>query len=131
KDASQGLSALFSLSSTQAGRANSYAVVYVNPSSGTVGVEVRDTVDGKTTNYNQSSKVTSINDDYWHTLTYVFGNNSFTIYVDGEAALQNNKTGFFNKVSDPTTVKVGALDRVAGANQWGFSGYIDKVQVWD
>ncbi len=131
KDASQGLSALFSLSSTQAGRENSYAVMYVRPSNGTVGVEVRDTINGQTTNYNQSSKVASINNDYWHTVTYVFGKNSFTIYVDGEAVLQNNKTGFFNKISDPTAVKIGAMDRVGITNQWGFSGYIDKIQIWD
>lgn len=131
KDASQGLSALFSLSSTQEGRDNSYAVAYVNPASGTVGVEVRDTVDGKTINYNQSSKAAAIQDDYWHTITYVFGKSTFTIYVDGEAVLQNDKTGFFSKVSDPTTVKIGAMDRIGKTNQWGFSGYIDQVQVWD
>lgn len=128
--ASQGLSALFSLSSTKSGEENTYAVAYVNPAGGKVGVEVRST--NPATNYNQVNVGADIQDQEWHTVTYVFGASVFQIYVDGKKAAEESKNGFFSKISNANSVKVGALDRAGkGENQWLFSGDIDQVAVYD
>lgn len=128
--ANQKISALFSLSNKQMD--NSYAVVYVDPSSNKVGVEVRDGDSSATTNYNQTStNNVSIKDDYWHTVTTVFGENKFDIYVDGKKVISNDKNGFFSKITNPDTVKIGALDRRNRENQWAFNGLIDELKVWN
>ena len=126
-NASQGLSALFSLSSTAAGENNTYAVAYVNPAGGKAGVEVRST--SPATNYNQVSASADIQDDAWHTVTYVFGASSFQIYADGEKIADQAKNGFFSKISNASSVKVGALDRTSGLNNWLFKGDIDLISV--
>ena len=90
--ASQGLSAMLSMSSTDSSQQNTYAVCYVNPSSNTVGVEVRDQTGG---NYNQVSVTNAgIKDGQWHTLTYCFGKSTFSIWIDGEKKAEEAKSGF-------------------------------------
>lgn len=124
---SQGLGALFSLSSTAAGEKDTYAVAYVNPAQGKVGVEVRST--NPATNYNQVNVIADIQDDAWHTVTYVFGASKFQIYVDGKLMKEEAKSGFFSKISKASSVKVGALDRTTGLNNWLFKGDIDLINV--
>lgn len=128
--ADQGLSAMFALSSTVAGQDNSYAVAYINPANNTVGVEVRDQAGG---DFNKTSATgAGIADNEWHSVTYVFGDTNFQIYLDGKKVKDQAVTGFFDKITSPTSVKVGALDRAArGQNQWPFKGDIDKIEVYD
>lgn len=129
----QGLSALFSLSSTDPGQENTYAVAYVNPTGNKAGVEVRQGNNSNVTNYNQVSATASIRDDQWHTVVYVFGKTKFQIYLDGKKLTEQEKSGFFDKITEADSVKVGALDRApakGGTNQWVFSGDIDLVEVY-
>lgn len=129
----QGLSALFSLSGTKPGQENTYAVAYVNPTGNKVGVEVRQGDNSNVTNYNQVSATASIRDDQWHTAVYVFGKTKFQIYLDGKKLTEQDKSGFFDKITEADSVKIGALDRApakGGANQWVFNGDIDLVEVY-
>lgn len=126
---SQALSAMLSMSSTAAGQNNTYAVAYINPSADTVGVEVRDTAGG---NYNQVSvKNAGIKDDKWHTLTYCFGKTTFSIYVDGEKKTEQEKSGFFDKLTSPDTLLIGMQKRASSNGQWQFTGEIESLQVYD
>lgn len=129
----KGLSALFSLSGTKPGQENTYAVAYVNPTGNKVGVEVRQGDNSNVTNYNQVSATASIRDDQWHTAVYVFGKTKFQIYLDGKKLTEQDKSGFFDKITEADSVKIGALDRApakGGANQWVFNGDIDLVEVY-
>lgn len=129
----KGLSALFSLSGTKPGQENTYAVAYVNPTGNKVGVEVRQGDNSNVTNYNQVSATASIRDDQWHTAVYVFGKTKFQIYLDGKKLTEQDKPGFFDKITEADSVKIGALDRApakGGANQWVFNGDIDLVEVY-
>lgn len=127
--ASQGLSALLSMSSTAPGQQNTYAVCYVNPSSNTVGVEVRDTAGG---NFNQVSVSNAgIQDDRWHTITYCFGKTTFSISVDGEKLTEQEKSGFFAQLTSPDTLLIGQQKRTNSAGQWQFTGDIESLSVYD
>lgn len=125
----QGISAMLSMSSTASGQQNTYAVAYVNPSSNTVGVEVRDTAGG---NYNQVSVANAgVKDDKWHTISYCFGQETFSIYIDGEKKTEQEKSGFFNKLTSPDTFLIGRQKRTNSSGQWQFTGDIESLQVYD
>lgn len=127
--ASQGLSAMLSMSSTDSSQQNTYAVCYVNPSSNTVGVEVRDQTGG---NYNQVSVTNAgIKDGQWHTLTYCFGKSTFSIWIDGEKKAEEAKSGFYSRLTSPDTLLIGYQKRSNSSGQWQFTGDIDLVQVHD
>lgn len=127
--ASQGISALLSMSSTAQGQDNTYAVCYVNPSTNTVGVEVRDTAGG---NYNQVSVSNAgIRDSEWHTLTYCFGKTTFSIWIDGEKKTEQQKSGFYSSLTSPDTLLIGNQKRSYSSGQWQFTGDIDLLQVHD
>ena len=136
KSANSGLTALYSVSDRSTGTADStYAVFYVN--NNTVGIELRNNNSHlnsfSSSTYADGSAV-SINDTYWHTLTYVFGDKDTSIYVDGKLVKTNSTTAFFSALNDADTMTAGGLVREGsnvGGNYWHHACAIDEISVYE
>lgn len=136
--ATNQLMTLFSLSDST--DANKYFTFYVNPSSNSIGVEVKggteSTANGNfvLNNSHLTEKSVSIKDTKWHTLTVTktdsTANNRYTFYIDGKMInYYSNKIGFFNNVTSANTISIGQVKRGNNASTMSFEGAIDYVKV--
>lgn len=132
------LMTLFSLSDST--DENKYFTFYVNPSSNSIGVEVKggmeSTANGNfvLNNNHLTEKSVSIKDTKWHTLTVVktdsTNNNRYTFYIDGKMVnYYSNKKGFLNNVTSANTISIGQVKRGNNASTMPFEGAIDYVKV--
>ena len=129
--ANSGLTGLYSVSDRSTGTTDAtYATFYVNNNK--VGVEIRNNSTQlnsfETAAYADGSPI-SINDTYWHTLTWVFGETSTAVYVDGKLAATKDTTAMFSSLSNLDAMAVGGLLR--NASNWHHACAIDEVSVYE
>ena len=115
------LTALYSVSDSS--EASTYAAFYVE--NNTVGLETRN--GGEQINTFTADNQ-NVNDTSWHTLTWVFGDSSTSLYVDGNLAQTSNTTAFFSSVSDVNAMAAGGLIR-SGKN-WHNDCSISEITVY-
>ncbi len=125
KQADSGINALFSVSKKDTNA--TYAAFYVNNS--TVGLELRDTQQLNTFASQAYADGTplEINDSYWHTLTWTFGDTT-SLYVDGKLVKTVDTNKFFAALSAADTMTVGGLIR--NGNNWHVPCAVDEVTVY-
>lgn len=130
--ADSGLTGLYSLSDRSTGTTDAtYAAFYVN--NNTVGLELRQ-ANAHLNSFSASTyadgEAISINDTYWHTLTWVFGETDTKLYVDGKLAAASAKTEFFASLSDLDTMTLGGVIRDSVSGTWYHPCVIDEVSVY-
>ena len=117
-----GLTALYSVSDQSEGA--SYAAFYVNNS--TVGLELRS---GGSQLNTFTAADQDVNDTDWHTLTWVFGDTSTILYVDGAKAAEASTTAFFSSIAGADAMAIGGLLR-SGTN-WHHDLSISEISVYE
>lgn len=131
-DPRSGLAAVFSVS--DADTETNYAAFYINLGAGQVGVEMRSAAGEQINSFSTSQALDgeslNLNNTYWHTIVYTYGENGTRLYVDGNVAYADTEnSSFFSAMDSINTISVGGLDR-AGSN-WKFVGGVDRVAVYD
>ena len=124
-DLSNKLNALFSLS--EEGAANGYGAIYINPSNGRLGFEIRDGAG------HQYAEVPdgAANNTNWHTVTVTFSGTEAVFYFDGEQIGKADATGVLTGTSwTADSVSIGGIQRNS-ASKWPFSGTINSVNIYD
>ena len=117
-----GLTALYTVSQRSAD--TTYAAFYVK--NDTVGLELRS---GGSDLNSFTADNQDVNDTEWHTLTWVFGETSTTVYVDGKLAATKDTTAMFSSLSNLDAMAVGGLLR--NASNWHHACAIDEVSVYE
>lgn len=102
----------------------SYAAFYVNNS--TVGLELRS---GGSQLNTFTAADQDVNDTDWHTLTWVFGDTSTILYVDGAKAAEASTTAFFSSIAGADAMAIGGLLR-SGTN-WHHDLSISEISVYE
>lgn len=132
--ADSGLTALYSVSDSSA--AATYAAFYVN--NNRVGLELRNAgaqLNTFTADQYADGTSISINDTYWHTLTWVFGESGTSLYVDGEradtASSTAENTAFFSALTDADTMTIGGRITAGGGGNWHHACSIDEISVYE
>ena len=124
-DLSNKLNALFSLS--EEGAANGYGAIYINPSNGRLGFEIRDGAG------HQYAEVPdgAANNTNWHTVTVTFSGTEAVFYFDGEQIGKADATGVLTGSTwTADSVSIGGIQR-NWASKWPFSGTINSVNIYD
>lgn len=124
-DLSNKLNALFSLS--EEGAANGYGAIYINPSNGRLGFEIRD---GAGHQYVTIANGAA-NNTNWHTVTVTFDGTNATFYFDGEQVGAVEAAGVLQGSTwTADSVSIGGIQRNS-ASKWPFSGTINSVNIYD
>ena len=131
-EADSGLTGLYSLSDRSTGTTDAtYAAFYVN--NNTVGLELRQAnahLNSFSASTYANGEAISINDTYWHTLTWVFGEADTKLYVDGKLAASSEKTEFFSSLSGLDTMTLGGGIRDSVSGNWYHACAVDEVSVY-
>lgn len=113
----------------------SYASVYLKPSTNKIGVEFKNTPNNKTAEFNLN-----LDNTKWHTISCVFNGSKIIIYSDSKKVGEADFTGMFSNLSwkdTASTITIGGLQRTyvsEGKTEkflWPFKGTIDSVDVTD
>ncbi len=124
-DLSNKLNALFSLS--EEGAANGYGAIYINPSNGRLGFEIRD---GAGHQYVTIANGAA-NNTNWHTVTVTFDGTNATFYFDGEQVGAVEAAGVLQGSTwTADSVSIGGIQRNS-TSKWPFSGTINSVNIYD
>ena len=124
-DLSNKLNALFSLS--EEGAANGYGAIYINPSNGRLGFEIRDGAGHQYVTIADDAA----NNTNWHTVTVTFDGTNATFYFDGELAGTVKAAGVLTGSTwTADSVSIGGIQRNS-ASKWPFSGTINSVNIYD
>lgn len=126
KQADSGINALLSVSKKDTNA--TYAAFYVN--NNTVGLELRDTQQLNTfasQTYADGTPI-EINDSYWHTLTWTFGETT-SMYADGKLVKTVDTNKFFAALPETDAMTVGGLIR--NGSNWHVPSAVDEVTVYE
>ena len=124
-DLSNKLNALLSLS--EEGAANGYGAIYINPSNGRLGFEIRDGAGHQYVTIADNAA----NNMNWHTVTVTFDGTNATFYFDGELAGTATAAGVLTGSTwTADSVSIGGIQRNSAA-KWPFSGTINSVSIYD
>lgn len=123
-----GRLALFSLSN---GEPEGYSAFFVAPSTGAVGYAIQNQKGnaGMMINADEAARE-DIQNQNWHTVTYVFSAVGTEVYLDGNRILANTTVGFLRNTDNTSHAQIGSV--YCGANQanaFPFSGEINMLQV--
>ena len=124
-DLSGKLNALFSLSQEDA--QNGYGAIYINPSNGRLGFEIRD---------GAGHQYVTVPDDAannmnWHTVTVTFSGTEAVFYFDGEQIGTVEAAGVLQGSTwTADSVSIGGIQRNS-TSKWPFSGTINSVSIYD
>lgn len=127
---SDNIMALFGVSNSK--HPNTYASIYIIPSTGRIGIEVRD--QEKNINHHVYGSSNELKNSYWHTVTFKADaiTKEYSLYLDGNKIVSSIKNDYilFKNINNLNSIKIGDVDRSSG-NRYTSKIDIDSIDVYN